>query len=93
MSRRASDGKHDWIYAFGAALGVCALFTFPYLLSRVDMSGPPQVVQTAVERPVVTALAGALVFRDPATQSRELMGYYHKRSATHTERPYRTAAA
>ena len=76
MSRRAND-KYDWLYAWGAVLAVCVLFTFPYLLSRVDMSGPPQVVQAAVERPVVTALGGTLVFRDPTAQSREFMGYYH----------------
>ncbi len=82
MSRQASEGKHDWLYAFGAAAGVCVLFTFPYLLSRTETSEPPQVVQAAVERPVVTALAGTLIFRDPAAQSRELVGYYHSITLT-----------
>ena len=73
----SANDKHDWLYAWASVLGVCVLYTFPYLLSRVEMPGPPPVVQATVERPVVTALGGALVFRDPATQSREFMGYYH----------------
>jgi hypothetical protein len=61
----------------GAVLAIGAFGTIPFFLSRVEMPEPPPVVQATVERPVVTALGGALVFRDPATQSREFMGYYH----------------
>ena len=76
MSRRAND-KYDWLYAWGAVLAVCVLFTFPYFLSRVEMPGPPAVVQAPVEQPTMTALGGTLVFRDRLAQSREFMGYYH----------------
>ena len=78
MSRQESNRRTDGIYAFSAALCVLVLFTFPYLLSRVEMPGPPQPEQIAApERASVTALGGTLVFRDPAAQSREFMGYYH----------------
>ena len=76
MSRQAND-KYDWLYAWGAVLAVCLFFTFPYFLSRVEMPGPPAVVQAPVEQPTMTALGGTLVFRDRLAQSREFMGYYH----------------
>lgn len=72
-----ANDKHDWLYAAASVLGVCVLFTFPYLLSRVERPVPPPVVRVAVERPAVTVLGGALLFRDPAIQSREFIGYYH----------------
>ena len=76
MSRRAND-RYDWLYAWGAVLAACVLFTFPYFLSRVEMPGPPAVVQAPVEQPTMTALGDTLVFRDRLAQSREFMGYYH----------------
>jgi hypothetical protein len=78
MCREDSNRRRDGMYAFGAAFCVLILFSFPYLLSRVEMPGPAQPIQTApVERASMAALGGTLVFRDPAAQSREFMGYYH----------------
>ena len=78
MSRQESNRRRDGMYAFGAAFCVLVLFTFPYLLSRVEMPGPPPPVTPAVAEPhTMTALGGTLVFRDPTAQSREFLGYYH----------------
>ena len=77
MSRQDENRRRDGMYAFGAAFLVLVLFTFPFLLSRVEMPGPPAVVQAPVEQPTMTALGGTLVFRDRLAQSREFMGYYH----------------
>ena len=78
MSRQESNRRRDGMYAFGAAFLVLILFTFPYLLSRVEMPGPPPPVPApAVEQPSMTALGGALDFRDRLAQSREFIGYYH----------------
>ena len=78
MSRQESNRRHDGMYAFGAAFCVLILFTFPYLLSRVEMPEPPP--PPAVAAPPVrtaTALDGKLLFKDALAQSREFMGYYH----------------
>jgi len=78
MSRQDEHRRSDAMGAWGGVLCVLVLFTFPVLLSRVEMPGPPPpVAAAAVEQPATIALGGALVFRDRLAQSREFMGYHH----------------
>lgn len=78
MSRQESNRRRDGIYAFGAVFCVLVLFSFPYLLSRVEMPGPPPP-PAAAPQPIrtATALDGKLLFNDTPAQAREFMGYYH----------------
>ena len=77
MSRREPNGKYDWLYAAGTIVAVCAFWSIPLFLSRVEMGEPAPPAQAAAVRPAVTVPGGALVFRDPAQQAREFIGYYH----------------
>ena len=53
-------------------------FSFPFLLSRVEMPGPPPPPTTVPAPPwELKALEGKLHFKDALAQSREFMGYYH----------------
>lgn len=78
MSRQENNRRRDGMYAFGAAFCVLVLFTFPVLLSRVEMPGPPSSPAAAAP-PIweLAALDGKLLFNDAPAQSREFMGYYH----------------
>jgi hypothetical protein len=78
MSRQDETRRRDGWYAFGAAVCVLVFFSFPFLLSRVEMPGPPPP-PTTVPAPAweLKALEGKLHFKDAIAQSREFMGYYH----------------
>ena len=78
MSRQDENRRRDGWYAFGAAVCVLVFFSFPFLLSRVEMPGPPPP-PTTVPAPAweLKALEGKLHFKDAIAQSREFMGYYH----------------
>jgi hypothetical protein len=41
MARQDETRRRDGWYAFGAAFCVLVFFSFPFLLSRVEMPGPP----------------------------------------------------
>jgi hypothetical protein len=77
MSRQDENRRRDGMYAFGAALCVLVLFTFPILLSRAEMPGPPPPPVAIPPARTATALDGKLLFNDAPTQSREFMAYYH----------------
>ena len=77
MSRQDENRRRDGMYAFGAVFCVLVLLTFPYLLSRVEMPGPPPPPVTAPPIRTATALGGKLLFKDASAQSREFMAYYH----------------
>ncbi len=78
MSRQDDNRRRDGMYAFGAAFLMLMFFTFPFLLSRVEMPGPPPPPAAAPEPArELKALDGKLLFKDALAQSREFMGYYH----------------
>ena len=76
MSRRANS-KYDWLYAVGALFAIAAFGSIPFVLARVEVPQATVPAPAVPERPPATALGGTLVFRDPAAQSREFIGYYH----------------
>lgn len=78
MDRQHNSRRRDGMYAFGAAFSVLVLFTFPYLLARVEPPGPPpppSAAPPAIRQ--LAALDGKLLFNDALAQSREFMGYHH----------------